>query len=335
MSQEEVLAAARRYLENVHRAGPDNIAATCPFHIIGERVTTTLSMSLSRGVWFCFSCHEKGNLQSFLRKIGVPRQEVELRYRYLIEELEEYRPEPLDPLRVPVVSDNPLPEGLLGLFDMCPLDLLREGFTEETLQAFEIGFDEKHYRITFPLRDLQGKLVGISGRTIFQAVEPRYKLYDHEYEAFGLPKRTTPRSTLLWNIHNVYPEVFFTNRPDVILVEGFKTCMWLVQAGVKNTVALLGSFLTDEQRWILERMGARVFVMLDNDPAGQEGRHYIGKVLSHALPVYMVEFDETIHQPSDLDQEQVLKALEGAQEYHCWSMQRNEGTRWHSEKTPM
>jgi DNA primase len=328
MSQEEVLHVAHRFLQNVHRSGNDNISATCPFHQLGERVTTTLSMSLSRGVWFCFSCHEKGNLQSFLRKVGISRTELDQKYHFLIEELDRSRPAPPDPLRTRVLSDNPLPESLLGVFDSCPTPLVDDGFEEETLQSFDIGFDEKHMRMTFPLRDLHGKLVGISGRTVYDDVQPRYKIYDKEYKEFGLPERETPRAGLLWNAHNVYPEIFFNQQPEVVLVEGFKACMWVVQAGVKNTVALIGSFLTYEHQWILERMGATVYVFLDNNPAGWKGRDYIGKTLSKSLDVRIVEYPDDREQPDALGQDEVLQSLREAQNFHLWSMTRKEGTRW-------
>ena len=334
MSTEEVRAIARSFLENVKASGPESLQATCPFHTIGERVTTTFSMSLTRGVWFCFSCHEAGNLQTFLKKLGVPRTLVELKYRYLIEELERSRPALPDPIRTQILSRDPLPEALLGVFDMAPLELLNAGFTEETLRHFDIGYDEKNYRMTFPLRDLHGQLVGISGRTIYDEIQPRYKIYDWEYTLWGLPKRETPRAALLWNAHTVYPKIFFVSRPKVILVEGFKACMWVHQAGYKNTIALVGSFLTYEHQWILERMGADVYVFLDNDPAGWKGRDYIGKTLSKTLTVNIVEFPVEVHQPDALGHEAVHRAIEGAQEYTRWSIEKEETSRWpqHSEK---
>lgn len=338
------MAVARRYLRNVHKSGNDNIQATCPFHQLGEKITTTLSMSLSRGVWFCFSCHEKGNLQTFLKQVGVSYAEMDTRYKFLIEELERSRPAPPDPLRTRVLSDNPLPESLLGIFDMCPLPLVDAGFSEETLQKFDVGFDEQHMRITFPLRDLHGKLMGVSGRTVYSDVVPRYKIYDKEYKTWNLPERAPQdmqRAAILWNAHRVYPELFFNQRPKVCLVEGFKACMWVVQAGFKNTIAMLGSFMTWEHQWILERMGAEVYVFLDNNPAGWKGRDYIGRTLSKTLTVKVVEYpvpdneeEEPYQQPDQLGQEAVLQAIEVAQEYHGWSInQAKESTRWHSEKT--
>jgi hypothetical protein len=80
-------------------------------------------------------------------------------------------------------------------------------------------------------------------------------------------------------------------------------------------------------------MGAEVYVFLDNNPAGWKGRDYIGKTLSKTLTVRVVEYnDDEIQQPDGMDETAVLQAIEGAQEYHCWSMDKKESTRWHSEK---
>jgi len=317
---EAVLEIAQKYLTNVKRSGPENIMATCPFHVMGHKVTTTFTMSLTRGLYFCFSCEAKGTLPMFLRDIGTSRALIERRYGTLIEALERHRPPERDHLRPGVFTEDPLPEGLLGIFDMCPKALLAEGFTEETLAAFDVGYDAIHQRITYPLRDLLGKLVGISGRTIYEDVHPKYKVYDLEYASWGIPNRKPAKGSILWNAHAVYPQIYFGRPPALLLVEGYKACMWLVQAGVKNTVALMGSYMTYEQQWMLERLGAPVYIMLDNDQAGRKGRDYIGKNLSKSLPVKVVTYDAP--QPSDLDQQAVLAALEEATEFHCWSIEK-------------
>jgi len=319
---EAVFEIAKKYLTHVKRSGPENIMATCPFHEMGHKVTTTFTMSLTKGLFFCFSCEAKGTLPMFLRDVGMPRAVVEHRYNTLIEALARHRdPEPNALKPGPgIFSTDPLPEGLLGIFDMCPKALLEEGFTEEILASFDVGYDERHQRITYPLRDLAGKLIGISGRTIYEDVHPKYKVYDKELMAWGLPERKLAKGSILWNAHAVYPAVYFKSQPTLVLVEGYKACMWLVQAGIKNTVALMGSYMTYEQQWMLERLGAPVYIMLDNDQAGRKGRDYIGKTLAKSLPVKVVTYDAP--QPSDLGQFAVREALEGALEYHCWSIEK-------------
>lgn len=320
---EAVLEIAQKYLKNVKRSGPENIMATCPFHEMGHKITTTFTMSLTKGLFFCFSCEAKGTLPMFLKDIGTAPVVIERRYGTLIQALARHKAPQQNHLKPKAFSSDLLPEALLGIFDYCPKALLDEGFTEETLSSFDVGYDDDHKRITYPLRDLSGKLVGISGRTIYDDVYPKYKVYDREYTKWNLPERNHfAKGAVLWNAHAIYPQVYFGQVPEIVLVEGYKACMWLVQAGVHNTVALMGSYMTYDQQWVLERLGAPVYIMLDNDQAGRKGREYIGRTLSKSLPVKVVEYDTP--QPSDLGQDAVFEALEGATEFHCWSIKKME-----------
>jgi DNA primase len=316
-TQQSVLEIAQRYLRGAKKAGNDNLMAFCPFH---DNVNTpAFTMSLSKGVWYCFSCHVKGNLRQFLTAMEVDPTTLRLTYGGLLDELRSQGPAPgHNPLQPGVVAQDPLDEAILGIFHECPVDLIDEGFTEETLLKFEVGFDRLHQRITFPIRDMEGNLVGISGRTVIDAY-PRYKIYEDEYKDFEMLPRHLEKK-YLWNAHLVYPEVFYkprTRETYVVLVEGFKACMWLSQAGITNPMALLGSSMSEEQVWTLERLGAKVYIWLDNDLAGKSGCQKIGHRLSRSLDVYMVNYNEP--QPSDVPLEEVPKLIQSAEDYHLWA----------------
>lgn len=319
----EVQAIIEKYLTKIKRSGPDNVMAVCPFHRRpdgSEEHNPSFTISLTQGVYYCFSCHERGNLKKFLQEMGVSRTRIDTEFKYVIDEVERFRPHKPDPLRVTEATTQPLPEGLLGLFDFCPVGLVDDGFDEALLARLDVGFDKEHMRITFPLRDGRGRLIGISGRTV-EDKWPRYKVYDSEYELWGLPRRDTQKRVLVWNLHNVYPAVYFDRDKSVVVVEGFKACMRLMQAGITNTVALLGSYMAPEQKWAIERLGARtVYVMLDNDDAGYGGRLSVGRALARSLnDVRIVEYDAD--QPSDLTTEEILTAINTATEYHLWKIQ--------------
>ena len=81
---EEVHELAKRYLKKVKKSGPDNILALCPFH--DNRDTPSFTMSLSRGIYFCFSCNEAGTLTQFLKNFGLTWNVIERNYRGLIDE---------------------------------------------------------------------------------------------------------------------------------------------------------------------------------------------------------------------------------------------------------
>lgn len=316
---EDIMQIAQRHLQKVKKSGPDNIMALCPFH--DNRDTPSFTMSLSKGLYYCFSCHERGNLITFLRGIGVNRKMMEVQYKYVIENLSQQyknRKKP-GPLRPTPQQNMPLPEWLLGNFDSCPISLVNDDyFSEELIQRLDIGFDPKHMRITFPLRDLEGHLVGISGRAVNDDY-PKYKVYDLEFKNYELPVHKTYKSHLLWNGHLVYPQAFFsTDKFVVVLVEGFKACMRFIQAGLTNTVAILGSFLSDTQRNLVERMASEVYIMLDQNNAGLRGTVLAG--MSLGLPTRIIPYPDEREQPSDLLPEELLLAFSSATDFHRWLM---------------
>lgn len=316
---DSVLQIAHKYLQKVKRTGPDNIMALCPFH--DNRNTPAFTMNLTRGLYYCFSCEARGNLMTFLRNVGMSRGAIEAQYGFVLEEVTRRAPKKQDPLRPLHLQNTPLPEALLGLFDKCPVALVNEdGFDEELLHRLEVGFDDKHMRITFPLRDIEGTLVGISGRAVNDQ-QPKYKVYDLEFKDFDLPQHKTHKSHLLWNGHLVLPQTYFSAASYVVLVEGFKACMRFLQAGIPNTVAMLGSFMSDFQRQLIERMASEVYIMLDDNTAGVRGTVFTG--LKMGIPVRVLTYPDKPAgpkglQPSDLDAEELLLALSEAKDFYRW-----------------
>jgi len=311
---EDVLAIAQRHLHKVKRSGPENIMALCPFH--DNTDTPAFTMSLTTGLYYCFSCQERGNLLTFLKNLGVTRVIIERQYRGLIDDLKKNAPRKADPLRPDSgkFQNAEVPEHLLGLFDQCPLALLEDGFEEELLQKLDIGFDEQHMRITYPLRKLDGTLVGISGRTV-NGDRPKYKVYDREFKDWDLPLHKTYKSHLLWNGHLVYPEVYFSRKP-VIAVEGYKACMRMLQAGATNTVAIMGNEVSEQQKWQLERLGSEVWLFLDNNEAGFLGTVRAGMKIG--LPVKLLMYPDDREQPSDLSPEEIKQAIDCRKDFHRW-----------------
>lgn len=324
----EIQQISRQYLRKVKPSGPENLMAVCPFHVKADgsqEGTPSFAISTVTGLWFCHSCQARGNLYTFLRDLGLGAAEISFRYQPLLEAAKRNLPPAPDPTRPgEIFSSNPLPEGLLGIFDYCPLQLLDEGFAEETLRHFDVGFDMQHLRITYPIRDLSGNLVAISGRSI-NGAWPRYKIYDMEYKAWDLPERRHwDKRTALWNAHSVYSNLFLTTaQSEVVVVEGFKACMWVWQAGVKNVVALLGTYLSWEHQWILERLGSTVCLFLDNNDPGQIGTVKCGDRLKASTLVKVVKYPDRLTneekaQPDSCTKEEVLEQIQHAVSYSDW-----------------
>ena len=319
----DLFGIASQHLDKARQGGPEELTAICPFHAKADGTperNPSFSMNVVTGLWFCHSCHEKGNLRSFLRRAGVTPGTIDLLYKPLLETLDSRgaRDKTRRCFQISLL-DEPLEESTLGLFDYCPVGLLEEGFEEETLRLFDVGFDQKNARITYPIRDLLGRLVGFSGRALDNAYGqgPRYKVYSrYEYEAWGIRPRSTDKSLFIWNLERVYPTYFFVKSPEIILVEGFKACMWLWQMGYKNVVALMGSYMSDHQKDLLQRLGGRIYLFLDNDGAGHKGYNFISKSLSTSNDISIVKYEG--HQPTDLPPNEVHRAIACAPDYCKW-----------------
>lgn len=323
----EVLALAKLYLRKVKRAGADNISAICPFHRKpdgSEERSPSFYMSLSRGLYFCHACESSGNLKTFLRDIGADRGTID-RYLPVIEGAAKNIPPLSDPTK-PLAYELPaIDESVLGLLDYCPVHLTRDGFTERTLRHFDIGYDYWHLRTTFPLRDIKGALIGISGRAA-EKVHPRYKVYTTEYTRWGLPAVMEPdRRAIMWNADKVYPSVYFSSpqNAQVVVVEGFKACMWVWQAGIPNVVALLGTHVSREHIWILERLGATVLLFLDNNRPGRIGTIKGAEKLTKSLNVRVVRYPPRLEQdedaqPDSCTAEEVIEQVGSAPDYLNW-----------------
>lgn len=343
---ENILQIAHTYLRKVRKSGPENIMAVCPFHRKAdgsEETGPSFAMSLTKGVYFCHSCKAKGSLHSFLVNIGLDRSTIKIKYGMVVDEARKNIP-PMPHATQPksIFDVSPIDDALLGLFDYDVSSLLPE-FTPETLKHFEVGWDGWNRRITFPIRNVQGHLVGISGRATLDRQIPRYKIYDQEYKIWDLPERIGwNKSSVVWNADRVYPELDLRigdpSETYIAVVEGFKAAMWLWQCGVKNVVAMLGSYLSWEHEWILVHLGVPVYLFLDNNNAGWAGATNAARRLETVLTTRLVMYPDRLRededaQPDNLTAEEVLQQMASAPKVSEWrSSQQEEIERWRSEK---
>lgn len=327
MIEEEVRRIAAEYLENVRDAGPENISASCPFHSTDnpEGYSRTFGMSLTRGVWHCFSCQESGNLYTFLKKVGVGLKKLKRDYGLLLDELNTTRSSKKK-------SERPvsIPEHLLGMFDFCPVELLKAGFEEKTLRAFDVGYDCSRDRITYPIRTITGELVGIVGRR--KDTKQKYMPYEEELKQWNVHAKAPPIGKLLWNAHKVLPEVLLSPyREPVVLVEGYKGCMWAWQCGYTRVVHSFGSGITDEQAELIPELGNDVVIMYDGDSAGMYGTLKAGNKLRRSMNVRVAQLMDG-HQPDDLAVEDLEEVIDCSEMFETWKLKRGDTEEWRLKK---
>ena len=127
---------------------------------------------------------------------------------------------------------------------------------EQRFSGLYSPFEE---RIILPIHDHLGRICGFGGR-VFQPDDNRAKYYNsHEHAHFS-------KSSLLFGFDLAKRIIQKTGK--IYVVEGYFDCIAMVQAGIENVVATLGTACTDDHLKLFGRYVKRVVVMYDGDVAG-------------------------------------------------------------------
>ncbi len=190
--------------------------------------------------------------------------------------------------------------------------LQKRGFSQVSIQVFGLGFypkeknlkrflNEKGYRneeisaagllrrkddgtfsqflygrVIFPIYSSQGLVTGFAGRAICEE-DCKYGKYINSPESQIFQKRKN-----LYGIHDM------PQSETVFIVEGYVDCIALHQAGIRNSVACMGTAVTADQIALLKNKKVKkVIFCLDSDEAGQ-------KAMKRSLPALKKEFDVSV-----------------------------------------
>ena len=114
-------------------------------------------------------------------------------------------------------------------------------------------------RITFPISDRRGRIVGFGGRALGDD-HPKY-LNSPETEIFN-------KRDLLYG----FPQVSEAMRKEraAIIVEGYTDVLMLYQSGIRNAVATLGTATTPSHLRTLSGYADKIYMLFDPDTAGEK-----------------------------------------------------------------
>lgn len=118
-------------------------------------------------------------------------------------------------------------------------------------------FSPLHEYITFPLYNQYGTLIGLSGRTL----NPNQK--KRKYWHSIIPKRR-----FLFGLNKAIAAI--RKQGYAIVTEGQFDVITAHQFDIKNIVCSMGTALTPDQITLLARYTKKVYVVFDNDTAGQK-----------------------------------------------------------------
>jgi len=138
-------------------------------------------------------------------------------------------------------------------------ELRDAGLTQISKQSGR-PYDRFRGRIMFPLADKRGRVLGFGARAMRENQPPKY-LNTSDNDVYHKGRR-------LYGVH--LARSYATRAARVIVCEGYTDVISLHQAGLRETVGLMGTALTTEQLAELARLASTVLLALDADGAGQE-----------------------------------------------------------------
>jgi DNA primase len=145
----------------------------------------------------------------------------------------------------------------------------RDGFSPEELREAGLAqrsrergglYDRFRGRIMFPLRDRRGKVVGFGARAMKEGQGAKYlntsdsEIYKKGTQLFGIDVARAPAA----------------RGGRIVVVEGYTDVLALHQAGIRESVAIMGTALTNEQVNELTLAAPVIVLALDADRSGQE-----------------------------------------------------------------
>ncbi len=142
-------------------------------------------------------------------------------------------------------------------------------------------YDRFRHRIMFPITDLKGRAIAFGGRALDPDAPAKY-LNSPETPLFH-------KGAVLFNAHNARGPAH--DKAQVIVVEGYMDVIALSEAGFPQTVAPLGTALTEDQLKLLWRMAPEPVLCFDGDAAGRRAAfRAVETALPHLKPGYSVQF---------------------------------------------
>ncbi|MGI6021262.1 MAG: DNA primase [Lachnospiraceae bacterium] len=287
----------------------------CPFH---SEKTPSFSVSEDKQLYYCFGCHEAGNVFTFIQKyqnstfsealqILADRAHIELPKAEKTEQQKAYEDRREKQFAI-MKQAAAFFHYKLKCKDSSEANayLKKRKLSDETIKAFGLGYSSVNsrelYRYlksrNFTDSDLKdsglftyNEKYGVSdkfwNRIMFPICDERGKVIGFGGRVMGdaKPKYLNSPETEIFNKRR---QLFALNiarhasGENIILCEGYMDVISMHQAGFRNAVASLGTALTPEQAVKLKKYTKEVLIMYDSDGAGTSAALRAIPILSEA-----------------------------------------------------
>lgn len=156
-------------------------------------------------------------------------------------------------------------------------------------------YDRFRNRVMFPITDLKGRVIAFGGRALDPDAPAKY-LNSPETPLFH-------KGDILFNAARARPLAHDKSR--IIAVEGYMDVVALTEGGFAETVAPLGTALTEDQVKLMWRMVPEPILCFDGDSAGKKAAfRAIDTVMPHLLPGKSIAF---AFLPDGLDPDDLIR----------------------------
>ncbi len=281
-----------------------NYWACCPFH---EEKTPSFSIDPEKGLYHCFGCKEGGNVFTFLEKMeGLSYMEALRRLASEAGvDLGRYQSEP-GPSRDESARLRGLNELACNYYQQCLLKseagarardyLAGRRINGESVEKWRLGYapdgwdyvlnlaakrgidaeqvvraglavrredspgcyDRFRNRLMFPIGDSAGRVIGFGARALSDEDQPKY-LNSPETPLFS-------KGRCFFGLAQARAQI--RTGGTAVLLEGYTDVIMAHQEGVEETLAVLGTALTQDHARLLNRLCERVVLIFDADEAG-------------------------------------------------------------------
>ncbi|MBR9804399.1 DNA primase [bacterium] len=150
-------------------------------------------------------------------------------------------------------------------------------------------------RITFPIVNERGQVIAFGGRVLPGSDDEKFGKYQNSRESPLFSK-----SRQLYGIDHAKEAMREQGR--VIVVEGYTDCIALHQQGIANSVATLGTALTEQHVDLIRRFCQEVLLVFDGDEAGQNAaQRALPVLLGHDIELKLFAIPEGMDPPEFLE----------------------------------
>ena len=268
----------RKIIENlgleIYKQSGYELICRCPFH---DDEHPSLAINLNSEKWHCFGCGVAGHsIQNLVQKITGETIFIsdELSWLSMFKEklshTEIQKRLPYIPI-LPLAIDN---EGEKYLID--------RKFTRDIIGKWNLMYWESINGIVIPVENV--------GYAI------RYIGVDNNREKYKYVSGTKITDCLFG-----FNNLDLRNSTYIILVEGWADCIRAHQVGFINTLALMGTNLSNIQEKILLGLDKKIYLCLDNDKPGQDAMVKIQKRLKENFIVSVIQISNPYKDLADMD----------------------------------